>query len=122
MKTKRAKVTKHVAAPVESPSKPAKITETTWKKDGDTVSIKMIVASPASPWLPITSKKTGLQVLLPLPIRMIQRLPAENGHDGGCLVRGAHGDESTAKESVLEILEMLNGYPLGDVAEWRLAT
>lgn len=123
MRTKPAKSTKYAAKPETPPSEPTGAPSgATWEKGENRISFNMVVALPTAPWLPVTSKKTGLLVLLPLPIRMIQRLPAENGADGGCLIRGAHGDESTAKESVLEILGMLNGYALGAVSEWYLAT
>ena len=90
------------------------------EKNESRITVNMVVASPAQPWLPVTSKKTGQKVFLPLPIRLIHTLPDQEG--GGCTIMGAFGDLSTAKESALEILGMLNGYPLGNVSEWRLAT
>lgn len=75
--------------------------------------------APMSAWLKVTSQKSGHFVYLPLPIRLIQQIPDEKG--GGCLVRGAQGDEATAKENIVEVLTALNGYPVGgDVSSWSL--
>lgn len=72
-------------------------------------------------WLPVTSQKTGHKVFLPLPIRLITQLPDEKG--GGCIVRGAYGDESTAKENICEILRVLNGVPIGKGAScWEITS
>lgn len=87
-----------------------------------TAQIKIFTGSVLDPsyWLPVTSKKTGFKVFVPLPIRLIQQIPEEQG--GGCMVRGAHGDESTTKENILQILDMLNAHPLGSGAGfWQLA-
>lgn len=85
--------------------------------------LNMVTATPLinmSGWLKVTSQKTGYFVYVPLPIRLIVQLPDEKG--GGCIVRGAHGDESTTKESIVEILKALNGYPVGGWASsWCLA-
>lgn len=78
-----------------------------------------------SGWLKVTSQKSGYFIFVPLPIRLIHQIPDDKG--GGCIVRGANGDESTTKESVTEILEALNGYPVGGAAStwasesWALA-
>lgn len=88
-----------------------------------TISAKFVTQptfAPSSLWLKVTSKKNGLFVYLPLPIRLIQQLPDEQG--GGCLVRGAHGDESTTRENIVEIFNMLNACPVsGDISSWSLA-
>ena len=120
MKTKTLKATKDKMQ--DDPAAPSKKGDPTgtWVKEGSTIAVSMAVCSPAQPWLPVTSKKTGQKVFLPLPIRLIHTLPDQEG--GGCTIMGAFGDLSTAKESALEILGMLNGYPLGNVSEWRLAT
>jgi hypothetical protein len=84
------------------------------------VTIQPPVLVAPSLWLKVTSKKTGLFVYLPLPIRLIQQLPDEQG--GGCLVRGACGDESTTKENIVEIFSMLNACLVsGDISCWSLA-
>lgn len=72
-------------------------------------------------WIPLTSKKDGNKVFLPLPIRMIRQVPTEKG--GGCVVRGYYGDECVTKENICEILRVLNGVPLGEGAScWEIAT
>jgi len=83
------------------------------------ISVKTVSSLPHSGWLPVTSLKSGYTVFVPLPIRLIHQIPDNKG--GGCIVRGAHGDEATARESVLEVLGMLNGYPLKTVSTWSLA-
>lgn len=124
--------------PKEKPAAPA--AEGTWKAPAGTdetdpakdavksamVAGKMFVRvasvnpAPMSAWLKVTSQKSGHFVYLPLPIRLIQQIPDEKG--GGCLIRGAQGDEATAKENIVEILTALNGYPVGgDVSSWSLA-
>ena len=51
------------------------------------ISVRSVVVAPGmSPWLPVTSKKTGYKVFVPLPIRLIQQPPDS---EGGCIVRGA---------------------------------
>ena len=78
------------------------------------------VAPNTSAWLKVTSQRTGFHVYVPLPIRLIQQIPDARG--GGCIVRGAHGDEATTKENIVEILEALNGYPIGGAAScWVVA-
>ncbi len=84
------------------------------------VAQRTLSVPPMSGWLKVTSIKTGYTVLVPLPIRLIHQIPDEKG--GGCIVRGAHGDEATAKESIVQILTALNGYPVGgDISTWALA-
>jgi len=84
------------------------------------VRVANVNPAPMSAWLKITSQKSGHFVYLPLPIRLIQQIPDEKG--GGCLIRGAQGDEATAKENIIEILTALNGYPVGgDVSSCALA-
>ena len=73
-------------------------------------------------WLRVTSAKTERDVYVPLPIRLIQVIPPEGDNPGGCLIRGAHGDEALSKEGIIEILNRLNGYALGGAHEWALAT
>jgi hypothetical protein len=86
------------------------------------ISVRMSTVVPGmSPWLPVTSKKTGYKIFVPLPIRLIQQIPDSEG--GGCIVRGAEGDEATAKESIVQILDWLGGFPLGEGASsWAIAT
>lgn len=72
-------------------------------------------------WLPVTSKKSGYKVFLPLPIRLIQQIPDAQG--GGCIVRGYYGDECITTENIVEVLRMMNGAPLGEGAScWEIAT
>ena len=109
------------------PSKSAatKSAATTAEKLGDAkkydVNVTMRVAVPGMcAWLKVTSQKSGYFVYVPLPIRLIHQIPDKKG--GGCIVRGAHGDESTAKESIVEIMEALNGYPIGGaISTWAPA-
>lgn len=94
-------------------------------KEGPTESkyrlaLRTTLGTSMSGWLKVTSQKSGYFVFVPLPIRLIHQIPDEKG--GGCIVRGAHGDESTTKENIVEILGALNGYPVGgDVSYWSLA-
>lgn len=82
--------------------------------------VRMSVVAPGmSAWLRVTSKKTGYLVFVPLPIRLIHQLPDSEG--GGCIVRGAHGDEATATETIVEILDVLGGYPLQGASAWSIA-
>lgn len=83
------------------------------------ITVKQVSPLPQSAWLQVTSLKTGWKVFVPLPIRLIQQIPDEKG--GGCLIRGAHGDETTSRENIVEVLGMLNGYSLTDAACWSLA-
>jgi hypothetical protein len=101
----------------DSPTPPGTKAAKTPESKDFSISIRTMVPGAASPWLRVTSEKTGLAVYLPLPIRLIQELPS-----GGSLVTGAHGDVSTAKESPLAILDMLNGVPLGGRSEWWIAS
>lgn len=70
-------------------------------------------------WLPVTSPKSGHIVYVPLPIRLIVQIPDEKG--GGCIIRGAHGDEQSTKENIVEILGLLGGFPLKPASSWSLA-
>lgn len=79
----------------------------------------VVVPGLAPFWLKVTSKNTGRLNYLPLPIRLIQQIPDEEG--GGCIVTGAHGDMSTAKESIIEILDLLGGYAIGGASAWSIA-
>lgn len=102
------------AAPKKSAAAP--------KEDsGRSISVRMATVVPGmSPWLPVTSKKTGYRVFVPLPIRLIHQIPDSEG--GGCIVRGVHGDEATAKESIVQILDWIGGFPLREGASsWVIA-
>lgn len=82
--------------------------------------VTMGVAAPGmTQCLRVTSKKTGHAIYLPLPIRLIEQVPDAEG--GGCIVRGAYGDTSTAKEGICKILDRLSWIPLDGASEWALA-
>lgn len=110
-KRKHTKRTPEIPAVEEVAKEPDRVA---WLK------VSTVSLPETSLWLRVTSLKTGYDVYVPLPIRLIQVIPTKDGQ-GGCLVRGAHGDETTAKEGILEILGRLNGAPLGGASEWQLA-
>lgn len=71
-------------------------------------------------WIPLTSKRNGNKVFIPLPIHLIQQISEEKG--GGCVVRSKYGDEILVTENICEIFRVLNGTPIGKGAAcWELA-
>lgn len=87
-------------------------------KVGTISSVRMALPK-ANFWLQVTGQESGSNIFIPLPIRLITQLSET---EGGCIVRGAHGDEVKTKENILQILDRLNGFPLRSASVWSLAT
>lgn len=83
------------------------------------VSVKTVAFPKMSAWAPFTDP-TERKVFIPLPIRLIVQIPDNDG--AGCIIKSCHGDEIRVRENIVEVLTILNGYPLGEGASsWSIA-